>query len=185
MKRSHLLFLFAGFTFGLFALSWSRAQTPSNLLKLIDPTTGKEFHTLLGDSHNALVAQLESTGQTNAIEMFRQYRCSRGATVGSSELAETVAALQYLREGRTNEAIQVLETHLGRNVSIMCNCYGCLNQTNRERVDLKSLEETRDYYRRFPTPESTSLQEALNAVLQIAGRTPTGLTPTNEIKIPR
>jgi hypothetical protein len=167
MKTTRVLLLFAGVSIGLLALTLSRAQTSSHMLKLIDPSTGKEFHTLMGDQRNALVAHLETAGQTNAIEMFRQYRCAYGADLSSSELGETVAILRSLHEGRTNVAIQRLEQHLERYVSIMCNSYGGLNATNRERVNLEPLEETRKYYTEFPPSESSAaLDNAMDEVLR-------------------
>jgi hypothetical protein len=32
----------------------------------------------------------------------------------------------------------------------MCNSYGCLTATNRERVRLEPVERTLDYYAQFP-----------------------------------
>ena len=167
MKKSRIFILLASFILGLLAVCWSRAQTASHQLKVI--VNGVEVHTLMSDQHNALVGHLEAAGQTNAIELFRQYRCSYGADLSSSKLGDTVAALQYLREGRTDEAIQLLEQHLSFYASIMCNSYGCLSPTNRERVRLESLERARDYYAKFPSPErGAGLEKAMNEVLRLS-----------------
>jgi hypothetical protein len=172
MKKSRRFILLASFILGLLAVCWSRAQTVSQRLKVLDDK-GVEIHTLMADQHNALVAQLEAAGQTNAIELFRQYRCSYGADLSSSKLRDTVSALQYLREGREHEAIQLLEQQLGYYASILCNSCGCLNQTNRERVNLESLKQARDYYARFPPPEgNASLEKALNEVLRLSSEKP-------------
>ena len=134
----------------------------------------------MSDQHNVLVGHLEAAGQTNTIELLRQYRCAFNADLSSSELEDTVAALQYLRAGRANEAIQLLERHLGRHASIMCNSYGCLNATNRAQVKLESLEKTREYYAKlpplewdpkFPPPErNANLERAMNEVLRLSGK---------------
>jgi len=172
MKKSRIFILLASFILGLLAVCWSRAQTPSHPLKVIDDN-GVEHHTLMLDQHNALVGHLEAAGQTNAIELFRQYRCSYNADLSSSELGDTVAALQYLREGRTNQAIQLLEQHLSRYASIMCNSYGCLSPTNRERVRLESLEQARDYYAKFPPPKwGAEIEKAVNEVLRLSSEKP-------------
>ena len=172
MKTSRLIILLAGFIVGLLAVCWSRAQTPSHPLKVVDDK-GVEVHTLMSDQHNALVGYLEAAGETNALELFRQYRCSYNADLSSSELGDTVAALRYLREGRTQEAIGRLEQHLGRYAGIMCNSYGCLNATNRERVRLESLEQARDYYARFPSPNwGGRTEEAVNEVLRLSREKP-------------
>lgn len=169
MKKSRIFILLASFILGLLALCWSRAQTPSHQLKMI--VNGVEVHTLMSDQHNALVGHLQAAGQTNALELLRQYRCAYNADLSSSKLGDTVAALQYLREGRTDEAIQLLERHLNFYASIMCNSYGCLSPTNRARVKLESLEQARDYYAKFPPPEgSADLERAMNEVLRLSGQ---------------
>lgn len=171
MKKSRIFILLASFILGLLALCWSRAQTPSHQLKVI--VNGVEVHTLMSDQHNALVGYLEAAGQTNALELLRQYRCAYGADLSSSELGDTVAALQHLREGRTIQAIQLLEQHLSRYASIMCNSYGCLSPTNRERVRLESLEKTRDYYAKLPPPQwDAGLEKAVNEVLRLSSEKP-------------
>jgi len=169
MKKSRLFILFGSFTLGLLALCWCRAQLPSNPLRVIDPTTGKEVHTLMLDQHNALLAQLEAAGQTNAIELFREYRCAYGADNASSELGHTVAALRYLREGRTKEAIQLLEQHLTAYANLMCNTYGCVNPTNRGRVNLEPLKQARDYFAEYPPPAwGAEMDKAVNEVLRLS-----------------
>lgn len=169
MKKSYRFILLASFIFGLLALCWSRAQPRSQQLRLM--VNGVEVHTLTSDQHNALVGHLEAAGQTNALELLRQYRCSYGADLASSKLGDTVVALQYLREGRTDEAIQLLERHLNFYASIMCNSYGCLSPTNRARVRLESLEQARDYYAKFPPPEgSADLERIMNEVLRRGGK---------------
>jgi hypothetical protein len=171
MKKSCRFILLASFILGVLAVCWSRAQTTSHPLRVIDDK-GVEVHTLMLDQHNALVGYLEASGQTNALELFRQYRCSYNADLSASELGDTVAALQSLREGRANEAIQRLEQHLSRYASIMCNSYGCLSPTNGERVKLESLEKTRDYYARFAPQEwGAETLKAMDEVVRLSSET--------------
>ena len=155
------------------AVSWSRAQTQSHELKVIDDK-GLEIHTLMGDQYNVLVAHLEATGQTNALELFRQYRCAHVADLASSELRETILVLQSLRERRTDEAVRLLEQRLSRYAGLMCNSYGCLSATNRERVKLESLEQARDYQAKwFPAPAwDAGLEKAVNEVLRLSSEKP-------------
>ncbi len=160
MKKSAISFLLAGFILGLLAAwwcraHWSRTQTPGQPLSPITKVmlNGVEVHTLSLDEQNALVGTLEAAGQTNGIEIFRQYRCSERTEMASLELADTLAVLQLWRQGRQTQATYDLEQNLSRYASIMCNGYGGLDPTNRERVNLESLEQTRDYFARFPHPE--------------------------------
>ena len=171
MKKSGLSILLASFILGLLAVCWSRAQTPSHPLKVI--VNGVEVHTLMSDQHNALVGHLEAAGQTNALELLRQYRCSYSADLSSSELRETVGLLQYLRAGQTNQAIQLLEQRLSRYANLMCNSYGCLSPTNRERVKLESLKQARDYFAEFPPPTwGAEMERAVNEVLRSSNEKP-------------
>jgi hypothetical protein len=167
MKKPHLIIVLVSSMFGLLALCWSRAQTPSNQLRVT--VNGIEIHTLMSDQHNALVGYLEGTGQTNTLELLRQYRCAYSADLASSELGDTVAILQYLREGQTDQAVQRLEQHLSRCANLMLNSYGCLSQTNRERVNLEPLKKARDYFAEFPPPTwGAEMDKGVNELLHFS-----------------
>jgi hypothetical protein len=171
MKKSRLFILLASFILGLLAVWWSRAQTPSHPLKVI--VNGVEIHTLMLDQQNALEGYLEAAGQTNALELLRQYRCAYSVGLSSSELGDTVAVLRCLREGQKNQAIELLERRLSRYANLMCNSYGGLNPTNRERVKLESLEQARDYFAKFPSPQwDAEREKAVNEVLRLSGEKP-------------
>jgi hypothetical protein len=140
-------------------------------LKLI--VNGMEVHTLMSDQYNVLEGYLEAAGQTNAVEMFRQYRCAFGTDSSSSDLGETLTILKYLREGQEKQAIYDLEQRLSRNAALMVNCYGGLFPSNRERVNLESLKRTRDYFVMFPHPEwGSGTEMAMNEVLRLASEKP-------------
>jgi hypothetical protein len=134
---------------------------------------GVEVHTLMSDQYNALQGYLEAAGHTNAIEMFRQYRCAYRVDSSASELGDTLAILKYLREGQKDQAIYRLEQRLSRYASLMCNSYGGLYPSNREQVKLESLQQARDYLAEFPHPEwGTNTEMAMNAVLRLASEKP-------------
>jgi hypothetical protein len=123
----------------------------------------------MSDNHNALVGYLEAAGQTNALELLRQYRCAYSADLMSSDLRETVVILKYLRDGNRAQAIYNLEQRLYRDAGQMCNTYGGLYATNRARVNLDSLEQTRDYLVMYPHPEwDTNTEYAVDQVLRLA-----------------
>lgn len=134
---------------------------------------GVEAHTLMSDQYNALQGYLEAAGQTNAINLFRQYRCACRTDEAASKLGETLAILKYLREGQEKQAIYDLEQCLNTYAGLMCNGYGGLYPDNRERVNLKSLEQTRDYFAKFPHPEWGADRERATAeVLRRASEKP-------------
>jgi hypothetical protein len=167
MKKSHVFIVLTGFILGLSAICWTRAQAPSHPLKVM--INGVEIHTLMSDQQNALAGYLEAASQTNALELFRQYRCAYSADLSASELKDTITILQYLRNGQNEQAIYNLEQHLHRYANLMCNSYGGLEPTNRVRVNLESLKQTRDYFNLFPHPEwGTNTETAMNEVLGLA-----------------
>ena len=167
MKTSRLPIVFAGIIFGLLAVCWSLAQNPTHPLTVIDPTTGKEIHTLMVDQHNALLGQLEAAGQMNAIELFRQYRCASASDLASAQLKDTVAVLQYLRKGDESKAIRILEQRVSAYANLMVNSYGGLNPANRERVNLEPLKQAQDYFAKFPPPAwNPEMDKAVSRVLR-------------------
>ena len=116
-----------------------------------------------------MIDYLEASHQTNGLEMFRQYRCAYHADTSSKELQDTVAALQHLRAGRTSEAIQLLEQHLNLHASFMCNSYGCLNATNRERVKVDSVWQTLEYYAKYPSPNlGAGMEDGMRTILRLS-----------------
>src|SRR4051794_12889702 len=104
MKKSRFFIFVAGVVLALLVVCWACAQGASQRLKVLDGK-GAEVHTLMSDQYNALIDYLETTRQTNALEMFRQYRCSYNSDTSSKDLQDTVAALQHLRAGQADEAI--------------------------------------------------------------------------------
>jgi hypothetical protein len=168
MKKSRVFILLTGFVLGALVVCWSRAQMPSEKLKVM--LNGVEIHTLMSDNHNALVGYLEAAGQTNALELFRQYRGAYSADLMSSDIRDTVVILKYLRDGNRDQAIYNLEQRLHRDAGQICNNYGGLNETNRARVKLDSLEQARDYFAMHPHPEwGTNTEYAVSEVLRLAG----------------
>jgi len=131
------------------------------------------MHTLMLDENNAMVEYLGAAGQTNALKLFRQYQCAYSADLSTSELEDTLRILKYLREGQKDQAIYNLEQHLSQYASLLCNSYGGLNTTNRERVNVEPLAQARDYLVMYPHPEwGTNTARAVNAVLRMAGEQP-------------
>lgn len=132
---------------------------------------GVEVHTLWSDQYNALQGCLETAGQTNAINLFRQYRCADRIEQAAAGMGGTLAILKYLRAGQEKQAIYNLEQSLNTYAGIMCNGYGGLYPANRERVNLESLKQTRDYFAQFPHPEWGD-ENAINEVLRLASEKP-------------
>jgi hypothetical protein len=132
---------------------------------------GVEVHTLMSDQYNALQGYLEAAGQTNAINLFRQYRCAWRTDEAAADMEKTLTILKYWREGQEKQALYDLEQNLHSSADEMCNGYGGLYPANREQVNLQSLEQTRDYFAKFPHPEWGN-ENAINEVLRLASEKP-------------
>ena len=188
MKKSHVFIFIDGFVLGavvaLLAI-WaliSKHQQPHRAArteKLKIMNNGVEVHTLMLDQYNTLIGYLEDEGQTNALDLFRQYRCADGADMSASELGETLMVLQNLgrgntpqkvREGNEEQAISLLEQQLSRYASLTMNCYGGLYPTNRERVNLEPLKQARDYFHNHPSPAWDPKFDAV--VSEVLGKSP-------------
>jgi len=132
---------------------------------------GVEVHTLMSDQYNALQGCLEEAGQTNAINLFRQYRCAWRTDEAAADMEKTLTILKYWREGQEKQALYDLEQNLHSSADEMCNGYGGLYPANRERVNLESLTQTRDYFAKFPHPEWGN-ENAMSEVLRLASEKP-------------
>jgi transcription elongation factor Elf1 len=132
---------------------------------------GVEVHSLWSDQYNAVQGCLETAGQTNAINLFRQYRCADRIEQSASGMGATLAILKDLRGGQAKQAIYDLEQSLNAEANVMCNGYGGLSPANRARVNLELLKQTRDYFAQFPHPEWGN-ENAMNEVLRLASEQP-------------
>jgi len=103
--------------------------------------------------------------------LFHQYRCAYRTDEAAAGMGKTLAILKYLRGDQQKQAIYDLEQSLNTYADVMCNGYGGLYPANRERVNLESLKQTRDYFAQFPHPEWGN-ENAMNEVLRLASEKP-------------
>src|SRR5262245_45472899 len=91
----------------LLGAHWSWAQTAKPSSKPKTPPSNVALEQL-----TAIVTHLQDTGQTNTLRLFDDYSNAFLAQQHSADLGVTTWVLLRLREGRTNEAIRVLESRL-------------------------------------------------------------------------
>jgi hypothetical protein len=131
---------------GFLAARWCAAQsahpTPNQEPK------GYDFGAL--QQLNSFVSYLQQTGQTNTLQRFNDYANASLASQNNAELGVTVAVLQRLRDGRTNEACQLLEGQLDGYIVGFAAAYRELSPQLREQGSLKLLGRAKEYRAKFP-----------------------------------
>ena len=148
MKTSRVFALIVlALSFGFAAARWCAAQTevpaPSQR-----PVTGDSSPAL--DRLNALVSYLESNRQTNALKLFDEYSNASLAQRHSADIGVTLHILMVLREGRTNDAVELLEGRLDTDIFGFAASFRELPEAQREWLGLHSLSEARRYRSKFP-----------------------------------
>jgi len=130
---------------GFLGVRWSLAQTagkPSGKQKAPDPALA--YEQLVG-----FVTHLESTGQTNTLTLFNDFSNAFVAQQHSADLGIRTRILLELREGRTNEAIRILEILLPGDAVGFAASYRELPVPLREKLSLSALEHARDYCNKY------------------------------------
>ena len=108
--------------------------------------------------HASLATHLHDTKQTNALQQLNDYFTASCATQNYIELANTLAVLQRLREGRTDQAYQLLEGLLNSHLIGFVSSYRQLPASVRaNQLGITMLQHTRDYRAKFPFKEGNAI----------------------------
>lgn len=148
MKTSSTLILIA-FTLsvGFLAARWSAAQS-SNRPASKGRITGDNNPAL--EQLNLLVSYLETNKQTNALKLFYDHSNASIAQQNSADIGMTLHILMALREGRTNDAMELLEGKLDTDIIGFAASFKELPAPQREWLGLRSLTDARWYRTKFP-----------------------------------
>ncbi len=147
MKRTRAcIFIAAAVTAGFLAARCSTAQ-PSQQLPGNQPST-YDFGAL--DQLAAFVAHLQETKQTNTLQRFTAFEAASLTSRQLADLGVTLAILQRLRDGRTNEAYELLEGRLDTDILGFVRGYRDLPPSNQDQRSLNTLERARDYRAKHP-----------------------------------
>ncbi len=141
-----LAFITEALIIGFLAIRWGAAQ-PARQLPPDEPKTDYAFGLRELES---FVSYLQDTKQTNALRRFNDYSNATIVSQHSADLGVTFAILQRLRDGRTNEAIELLEGRVSTDIIGIVASYRELPASIREKISLKPLEHARDYRTKFP-----------------------------------
>lgn len=146
MKKAHTLVpIGLVLIVSLLITCWCVAQTNAPAKK---PITGDSNPAL--DRLTALVSYLETNHQTNALKLFYEYANASQALQHSADIGVTLHILMALREGRTTNAMELLEGRLDSDIIGFTSSYKELPSSQREWLGLHSLSEARWYRSKFP-----------------------------------
>ncbi len=147
MKTSRAITLAAAaLVVGFFVAHWCVAQ-PSGQVPHKEPAS-YDFGAM--QQLESFVTYLHDTKQTNILQRFDDYSNASLASQHYADLGVTLAILQRLRDGRTNQAYELLEGRLSSDVIGFVASYRELPAPARELPGLKVLGQARDYRAKFP-----------------------------------
>ncbi|MDB6124383.1 MAG: hypothetical protein JWQ71_3376 [Pedosphaera sp.] len=146
MKTTRTFVLIATvFSVGLTAAWWCSAQSSTPAKK---PVTGDSNPAL--DRLTALVSYLEASKQTNALKLFNEYSSTSIALQHAADMGATLHILKALREGRTTNAIELLEGRLDTDIIGLAASFKEMPEAQQEWLGLHSLSEARWYRDKYP-----------------------------------
>jgi hypothetical protein len=146
MKPTRTFVLIAlALSIGFVVAWWCVAQTNAPAKKAV---TGNSNPAL--DRLSALVSYLETNKQTNALKLFYEYSNASIAQQHSADIGVTLDVLMALREGRTTNAMELLEGRLDTDIIGFAASFRELPGAQREWLGLQSLTEARWYRDKFP-----------------------------------
>src|SRR5215469_12909977 len=105
MKPRTFALVFLSLAIGFLAARWCAAQSAHSTTH----QDSKDYDFGALQQLESFVSHLQKTGQTNTLQRFNDYSNASLASQNNAELGVTFAVLQRLRDGRTNEACQLLE----------------------------------------------------------------------------
>lgn len=152
MKTPHVFALAAAaLGIGFLTARWCPAQPPVRLAA-VQPPCNEPANYDFGAMQQltSFIAYLQATGQTNTLQRWHDLTAASLATRHSADMGTTLAILERLRDGRTNQACELLEGQLDADIVCFVASYRELPASAREQPGLKVLNWARDYRARNP-----------------------------------
>ena len=134
--------LVTGFIVALWCSAQPSSQTPSKEPASYDFGALRQLE--------SFVSYLHDTNQTNTLKRFNDYSTANLASHNYADLGVTLAILQRLRDGRTNQAYELLEGRLNTAIVGFVASYRELPASVRDGPDMKVLQQAKDYRAKFP-----------------------------------
>jgi hypothetical protein len=154
MKKSRAFALAAAtLVIGFLVARWCAAQSTPE--QASEERTNGDFGAM--DQLASFVSYLQETGQTNTLERFNRYSNSSLALHQYSDLGVTLAVLQRLRDGRTDQACRLLEISLDGDIVGFATSYRQLPASLQEQGSLAVLARARDYRAKYPSDTQSQI----------------------------
>jgi hypothetical protein len=151
MKKSRAFALaLAALIIGFAAARWCAAQ-PSNQPPSKEPAN-YDFGAM--QQLESFMSYLQDTKQTNTIQRFSDYLNTSLTLRHYADLGVNLAILQRLRDGRTNQAYELLEGNLDSHISGFATSYRELPASLRKQGSLKVLRLAKEYRAKYPHKSS-------------------------------
>ena len=129
-----------------FAAAWWNAAHANNSDK--QAVTGGSNLAL--DRLYAVESYLETNHDTNGLRLFNEYANASSALTCNADMGIKLHVLKELREGKTNDAINLLETTLDGDIFSFAENYRELPKAQEDWFGLKILADAKGYRDRYP-----------------------------------
>jgi hypothetical protein len=152
MKTPHVFALAAAaLGVGFLTARWCTAQ-PSVQPPVVQPCAREPATYDFGAMQQlaSFIAYLQATGQTNILHRWHDLTAASLATQHNGDMGTTLAILERLRDGRTNQAYELLEGRLDADIICFVASYRELPKSACDQPQLKVLSWARDYRARYP-----------------------------------
>jgi hypothetical protein len=160
-KTTRNLFLIAlGLGIGFFAARWSSAQSGNRVVEKSSPAN----FSLALDQMNLLISYLQANKDTNALTLFNNFETASIAIQESGEMGVTLHTLMAIREGRTNDAIQLMQIQLSGEIVAVASMYRDTPESQRQSFSLSALDQAKWYYNKFSFKPDAGIAHAFEVL---------------------
>lgn len=142
---------------GFCAGCWFSGQSNRHANTRVSTTEGTSVAV---DKLNLLISYLQNNRETNAIKLFDDFETASIAIRSSADMGVRLHTLIDLREGRPNDAIQLMETMLKSDIITFAATFPKLSATQRQALGLGALSDANGYCTQFPQKEDRGLAQA-------------------------
>jgi hypothetical protein len=164
MKTKHVIAIGLIVAIGFAVARWSSAQTNSSAKRAITGDNNPAMDRLV-----ALVSYLDAKHDTNGLNLFNEYAYASIALNHSAEMGTKLHVLKELREGKTNDAIRLLEITLDGDIVGFAFSYKELPQSQKEWLSLIPLSDAQSYREKFPSKDEYGVVKKAFEVLDEKG----------------
>jgi len=152
---------------GFFAARWCTAQS-SNLASVETP---KPDSYIVSHQLESFISYLQANKQTEVLRRFNNLMAANSASQNISDLMGTLAVLENLREGHTNQVYELLEGRMDNDITDFASSYRQLPPPLQAQINLMALEYAKDYRGKYPHihPDDPNMDKGVANAFKILG----------------